>query len=178
MKFDFGQPLTGIIQMAYVVDDIHAAMASWRQSAHLGPWFHLERWTPDPATYRGQRSEATITLAMAFSGALLIELIQPLDDKPSVYKETIERTGYGFHHFAVGSNDFEADVRRYEQHGYSLAFQARVPTGGRVGYLDTKGSLPGFIEVIENGPEMERVFTKFHRAAIQWDGSEPVRAFL
>jgi hypothetical protein len=26
---DFGQPESGIIQMAYVVADIHAAMAQW-----------------------------------------------------------------------------------------------------------------------------------------------------
>jgi hypothetical protein len=178
VQFDFGQPLTGIIQTAYVVKDIQASMSQWVELSKVGPWFFLERWSGDEATYRGKPSEASIAAAMAFSGKMLLELIQPLDDKPSVYKETIDRVGYGFHHVALGSNDYRADVRRYQSRGYPLAFQARVPTGGWVGYVDMKGELPGFIEVIENGPAMERIFTRFYQAALGWNGADPVRPFI
>ncbi|HZF25704.1 MAG TPA: VOC family protein [Steroidobacteraceae bacterium] len=178
MNFDFGQPLTSIIQMAYVVQDIQASMKQWVSCMNVGPWFYLERWGGDEAVYRGAPSETEIAAAMAFSGHTLIELIQPLDEKPSVYRELIQRTGYGFHHFGLGSNDYDADIRKYQQRGYNLAFQARVPTGGRVGYVDMRGAVPGFIEVIENGPAMEQIFTRFYKGSLNWDGSDPIRPFI
>jgi Glyoxalase/Bleomycin resistance protein/Dioxygenase superfamily len=178
MQFDFGQPRTGIIQMAYVVPDVKASIGHWVDSLRVGPWFLLDRWSGDEATYRDGASRTAISAAMAFSGHMLIELIQPLDDEPSVYKEVIDKSGFGFHHFGLGSEDYDRDIAAYQERGQSLAFQARVPTGGRVGYVDTQGKMPGFIEVIENGPEMEAIFTRFYKASIQWDGKDPIRPFI
>jgi hypothetical protein len=114
---------------------------------------------------------------MAFSGHMLIELIQPNDDKPSVYREAIERRGYGFHHFGVGTTDYDADLARHREQGHELAFQAFVPTGGRVGYVDTTADLPGYVELIEMDEATDHTFTRFYAASLAWDGSDPVRAF-
>ena len=86
---DFGQPERGIIQMAYVVADIRAAMDQWTLDLHVGPWFLLDHFTGEDPTYRGAPSQAAVTLAMAFAGHMQIELLQPLDDHPSVYREAI-----------------------------------------------------------------------------------------
>ncbi|HZD53524.1 MAG TPA: hypothetical protein VE175_10790 [Woeseiaceae bacterium] len=43
--------------------------------------------------------------------------------------------------------------------------------------MDTRGELPGFIELIEVGDLMEAVFTRFYQASVGWDGSDPVRPF-
>jgi hypothetical protein len=174
---DFGQPELGIFQMAYVVDDIRAAMDRWTRDLRVGPWFLLERFTGVDPVYRGAPSQAAVMLAMAFSGHMQIELLEPLDDHPSTYREAIDRKGYGFHHYGIGSRDVDADIARYVDEGYELAFRAGVPTGGSVAYLDTKGALPGFIEVIELGPVMEETFTRFYAASLAWDGSDPVRPF-
>jgi hypothetical protein len=174
---DFGQPEHGIFQMAYVVGDIQDAMAQWTRDLHVGPWFLLDRFTGDDPIYRGAPSQAAVAIAMGFAGHMQIELLQPLDDHRSVYSETIDRQGYGFHHYGIGSRDFEGDIAHYEAQGYELAFRAGVPTGGSVGYMDTKGALPGFLEVIELGDVMEQVFTGFYAASLGWDGSDPVRPF-
>ena len=174
---DFGQPESGIIQMAYVVADIHAAMAQWTLDLHVGPWFLLDRFEGDAPMYRGGPSHAAVTLAMAFAGHMQIELLQPLDDQPSVYRETISAQGYGFHHYGIGTRDFDGAVARYEAQGYELAFRAGVPTGGSVGYMDTHGALPGFVEIIELGEGMESAFTTFYAASLSWDGSDSVRSF-
>jgi hypothetical protein len=174
---DFGQPETGIIQIAYVVADIEGAMAQWTRDLRVGPWFLLDRFEGVEAVYRGGPSLGAVTLAMSFAGHMQIELLQPLDDHPSVYRETIEQQGHGFHHYGVGSRDFVGDIAKYEAQGYEVAFRAGVPTGGSVGYMDTKGALPGFIEVIELGEGMETAFTAFYAASLSWDGSDPVRPF-
>jgi hypothetical protein len=132
-----GQPIGGIIQMAYVVQDIGAAMAQWTADLRVGPWFLLDHFTGVDPVYRGQPSRAGVALAMGYA----------------------------------------ADIARHLAHGYELAFEAGVPTGGKVAYLDTNGALPGYLEVIEFGAVMEEVFTRFWRASVDWDGSDPVRPF-
>ena len=176
-SFNFGQPDDGIIQMAYIVEDIPAAMRTWSADLRVGPWFLLDHFTGDDPVYRGQPCRADVSLAMGYAGHMQIELIQPNDEHPSVYRETRVDRGWGFHHYGVASKDFQADIAKYEAKGYELAFCAGVPTGGSVGYLDTHGQLPGMLELIEIGPMMETVFTKFYQASLGWDGSEPVRPF-
>ena len=175
--FNFGQPDDGVIQMAYIVEDIQAAMRKWSEDLRVGPWFLLDHFTGVDPIYRGAPSTADVALAMGFAGHMQIELIQPNDENPSVYRETRDERGWGFHHYGVATRQFDADIARFEAQGYELAFLAGVPTGGSVGYLDTKGALPGMLELIEVGPTMEAVFTRFYQASLGWDGTDPVRPF-
>lgn len=177
-KLNFGQPDNGIMQMAYIVKDIHRAMEEWIARLKVGPWFLLDHFTGEHPVYRNQPSRADMTLAMAFAGHMNIELIQPNDDHPSVYKEMIDARGYGFHHWGLASADVDADVKRYEAMGMEVAFRAGVPTGGDVAYMDTHGALPGFVELIQTNALMEQAFTGFYRAALSWDGKGPVRPFM
>jgi hypothetical protein len=174
---NFGQPDDGILQMAYVVEDIRAAIRQWVDQLKVGPWFLLEHFSGVEPTYRGKRSEADVAIAMSFAGHMMIELIQSNNDAPSVYREIIEKRGYGFHHWGVGSRDFDRDVETYRRRGAELAFFAKVPTGGRVAYMDTTSHLPGMVELIELGADFEPVFTGFYRAALGWDGKDAVRPF-
>ena len=174
----FGQPADGIIQSAYVVKDIREAIGHWVRELKVGPWFLLERFTGEDAKYRGQPSRAEASLAMSFAGHMMIELIQPLDDAPSVYWDTIKKTGYGFHHWGVATSNFDRDVADFRARGYETAFFARVPSGGRVAYMDTTAHLPGMIEFIELGASFDPIFGQFYRATIAWDGKDPIRSFI
>jgi hypothetical protein len=174
----FGQPDDGVIQMAYVVEDIQHAMREWATRLKVGPWFLLEGFRGLEPMYRGQESGAEIALAMSFAGHMNVELIQQVNTAPSVYREVIEKRGYGFHHFGVATRNFEQEVGRYRAAEAELAFFLRVPSGGRVAYMDTTATLPGMTEVIEFGPGFEPTLNRFYRASIGWDGKDPVRPFL
>lgn len=174
----FGQPDDGIIQMAYVVPDIHEAIGEWIKKLGVGPWFLLDHFSGIDPKYRGAESRADVSLAMSFAGHMNVELIQPNDDAPSVYREAIERRGYGFHHWGRATWQFDVDVEHYRSAGHELAFVAGVPTGGRVAYMDTTAELPGYVELIELGGGFEPAFAKFYRASIGWDGNDPVRSFI
>jgi Glyoxalase/Bleomycin resistance protein/Dioxygenase superfamily len=173
----FGAPMGGVVQMAYTVQDIRAAIDEWTSRLSVGPWFLLEHFTGERPRYRGRPSRADVAIAMSFSGSMNIELIQPNDAHPSVYKETIDAAGYGFHHWGVASADVDGDVARYAALGMREAFRAGVPTGGDVVYLDASGALPGFLELIPVNALMEAVFGRFCTAAHDWDGKDPVRPF-
>lgn len=173
----FGQRVGGIAQMAYVVPDMEAAIAWWVRDARTGPWFLLESFTGADHVYRGTPSLADVRIAMAFAGHMQIELIQPKDDHPSVYREMIDRRGYGFHHIGIACEDVDTEIPAYLARGYSLAFTASVPTGSHVAYLDGGGAHPHFVELIPATPGMDTTFTAFWRASIGWDGKDPIRPF-
>ncbi len=173
----FGQKVGQIIQMAYVVEDIRASIDWWIKDAQTGPWFLLDHFWAEDQIYRGETSHADVSIAMAFAGHMCIELIQPLDDHPSVYKEIVDRRGYGFHHIGLCVADVDAGLSAYEARGYSLAFRAEVPTGGAVAYLDDGRNDPGFLELIPATKGMDETFSKFWRASFDWDGCDPIRPF-
>jgi hypothetical protein len=138
----------------------------------------LDHFTGVNPKYRGRDSTADVSLAMSFAGHMNIELIQPNNDAPSVYREWIDRRGHGFHHWGRATTNFDQDVEHYQSAGHDLVFIASVPSGGRVAYMDTTRDLPGYVELIELGAEFEAVFSRFYRASIGWDGEDPVRSFI
>jgi hypothetical protein len=173
----FGQQVGQVIQIAYTVQDIRAAMDWWVKNGKTGPWFLLDSFTGPEQRYRGGPTTADIKLAMAFAGHMMIELIQPLDEQPSVYRETISQRGFGFHHVGIAVADVEAERRSYEGRGYHVAFSTPVPSGGTVYYMGDGPDAPGFIELIPATAGMDELFTKYWRASVGWDGRDAIRPF-
>jgi hypothetical protein len=178
MLYNFGARVNGVIQMAYIVEDLHAGIDHWIVNLSVGPWFVLDKFVGGDPVYRGRPSQAEVAIGMAFTGSMLIELIQMNDEHPSVYKEVRDARGFGFHHFGLASSKWDQDSKAYEDLGYELAFTARVPTGDRIAYFDTMGVIPGFIELIEATPTMEAHFSGYYRASLGWDGSDPIRPLI
>ena len=177
-KLGFGQPMGGIAQTAFVVEDLESAIGHWVTNTGAGPFFVLPHLLVPGQTYRGEELTADVTLAMGFAGHMQIELIQPLDNNPSVYRETIAHRGYGFHHFGLACADVEAMSEEYKGRGYVEAFRAAVPTGGEVVYLDDgTGPQWGFLELLPVTLAMDETFTRFWQASQGWDGADPVRPF-
>lgn len=178
-QLGFGQPFGGIMQTAFVVADLTASIDHFIRDCGAGPFFVLDHFLGPDQFYRGEVSRADVAIAMGFAGHMQIELIQPLDDHPSVYRETVQQRGYGFHHFGIACADVDAALPRYLADGYALAFRAAVPTGGAVAYLEGgSAAAPGFLELIPATPGMDEHFTRFWQASCGWDGKDPIRPFL
>ena len=177
-ELGFGQPMGGVAQTAFVVPDLSAAIEHWTRNLGAGPFFVLPHLLGPGQTYRGEPSRADVTLAMGFAGHMQIELIQPLDEHPSVYRESIDLRGHGFHHLGIACEDVDATSADYQARGWHEAYRAAVPTGGEVVYLDNgAGAKDGFVELLPVTPLMEQTFTRFWEASRNWDGSDPVRPF-
>ena len=170
---------SGIIQVAFVVEDIKAAMPLYAQQFGIGPWFLIEHFEFDWVRYRGQPATVDVSLCLGYSGGMMFELIEQHDNSPSVYRETIDRRGYGFHHMAVSAptDAYDATLQRYLDDGASLALEAEVAVGGRAAYLDFGERLAGMIELIEMNDKVEQLFGHVRSANDGWTGDEPVRSF-
>lgn len=173
---DFGVPAGAIMQIAYIVPDLKEAIGHHRATLPMGPWFIFEHFPLLDYQHRGQSAEIDISIAMAFSGSMCFELIQQNCDNDSVYKEMQQSHGWGFHHWAYASMDFDADIERYTSSGRELALYGRAGPGARAAYIDTTDILPGMIELIEITDDVQALFTQMQQAAEEWDGkSNPIR---
>jgi hypothetical protein len=105
----------------------------------------------------------------------MIELIEQHDDLPSVYHEGPRPRTYGFHHWAIMTATFDADVARYTALGYEEAFADLLPSRARVVYLDARRDLPGMLELVEHNEAQERFYTSIYELSLNWDGSDPIR---
>ncbi len=172
---NFGQPADGIIQTAYIVEDIRAAMTHFTRQLNAGPWFWREGGVFPWQVYRGKPTDVELSIAMGYSGSMQYELIEQLNDVPSVYMDVVKTRGYGLHHFGVGAPDYAARCNDYREQGLELVYEAEVSGGNRVAYFDTMHILQAYTEVINMSPATEAMFTRFQQASVGWDGAEPVR---
>lgn len=172
----FGQPLGSIMQVAYTVNDLEKAMHHWSSNLNVGPFFVFEHFALDDYRYRGKPSELDITLALAFSGSMCFELIYQHSTAPSVYTEIIEKRGYGFHHWAVSTEQFDKDLTDHITTGNEEVLYGKVsPVNGRAAYVNTYDELGGVIELIEINPAVEAFFSAVKEPSVNWNGTDPVR---
>jgi hypothetical protein len=78
-------------QLGCVVPDLGAAISEW-VAKDVGPFLTLPGVTLD-CSYRGRKSKPKIGVAFSQQGDLQIELIQPLNDEPSTYRDFLAAGG-------------------------------------------------------------------------------------
>ncbi|MBA4306863.1 MAG: VOC family protein [Sphingopyxis sp.] len=164
-----------IVQVAYIVEDIHKAMREWREKLGVGPFFLFENFSLEDMIYRGKASELNIDLAMCFSGGMVFEFIEQKDKTRSVYTEVIEQSGYGFHHWAIRVHDLDRAIKEYGALGCDLAMCGRVAAlDARAAYIDMIDETGGMLELIEVAPKVDEFFGNLKIMSDEWDGSRLV----
>jgi len=165
-----------IRQNGYVVRDIRAAMDHWINVLGVGPWFYIDRVRTDYFRHRGESSDVEMSIALANSGDLQIELIQQRNDAPSMYREFLDSGREGLQHVAYWTKDYPALYERALSLGYRIGHEGQISgEQGRFAYFDT-GAHPGtVIEISDISGGKGRFFERVKEAAASWDGLEPIR---
>lgn len=167
-----------IRQVAYLVPDIEAAMDHWSRVLGVGPWYYNPRVPIRNYHYRGERHEPHNSVALANAGALQIELLQPRNDVPSMYRDFLRAGHQGVQHVAYWTEQFDADLARAQAAGFTVCMGGEVGDNGRFVYFEDRSGLPGTtIELSEVAGPKGRLFKLIRDAAVGWDGRDPVRAF-
>ena len=129
-----------------------------------------------------------LSIAHAYSGRLFIELIQQHDDTPSVYKEHLDKLGYGLHHFgiAVAPEEYDKTLEHYYSLGFENVFTDQLPGDVRIRYIGPKStdSLEKlrekagvcYFECVEVKDSEAAFFSGMIEAAENWDGTTLLRA--
>ena len=168
----------GARQIGYVVRDIEQAMAHWSRVLGVGPWFYKAEVGTTEFRYFGKASALPrLSIALANSGGLQIELIQQRNDAPSLYRDSLERSGEGAQHVAYWTEDrFDDWCRQLLDAGYVEGHGGRMGNRGRFAYFVHPDLPSGMIELSELSGGKGDYFKEIARASEGWQGGEPVRA--
>ena len=163
-------------QNGYVVRDLRAALDHWVTVLGVGPWFYIERVKTDYFRHRGIESAVEMSIALANSGDLQIELIQQRNDAPSLYKEFLESGREGLQHLAYWTTEYQAVYDRALSLGYTVGHEGQIGGAqGRFAYFDTEAHPGTVIEISDISGPKGRFFEHIRRAALDWDGADPIR---
>ena len=145
-------------QIALVVPDLEVAVRAYADALGVGPWNVYTIGAPAMTgmTYRGEPADFVIRHALAFSGEVMLELVQPIDG-PSIWQEYLDARGPSLHHIAFYVDDFDEAAATMAARGW-VAVQAGVGFGrsrdGAFTYFEHPTAAGIIVEVVK--PPTER----------------------
>lgn len=146
--------LEGIFQIAYVTNDCDRAADILGERYGTGP-FHVMRDIPN--------GDWTMTIALAYAGAMNVELVQPGPSAPPLYSDWIAgASGFALrhHHYGLLVEDqagWDARRDRYVARGTAIPLEGEIPGFMAYLYADTTADLGHYLEYIrlfEGGREL------------------------
>lgn len=161
-------------QIAFVVDDVDEGVAWWTSVMGIGPFLMLRDLEYEKSDLHGKDMILGLHAAIAYSGDITIELIQPKG--PSIFEEFRQAGGKGMHHTCVFTDDFAATEADVLARGGKRLQGGRI-NGGTIGYYDMGGDQDVILEVAQLPPEAQALFGAVRDAAKTWDGTDPYFAF-
>lgn len=140
-------------QVAIVVRDLDAAVREYAKLLGIGPWTAYTLAPPRlrETVYRGQNVEFSLRHALAFSGDVQFELVQPLTG-PSIFADHLEQHGEGMQHVGKYVPDHPAAVAEALARGWTPLQSARGfgATGdGAFAYFAPTEGFSTVVELIE-----------------------------
>jgi glyoxalase/bleomycin resistance protein/dioxygenase superfamily protein len=165
-----------VCQNGYVVRDIEAAMTHWTEVLGIGPFYYIERVRMDWFRYHGESSNPEVSIALANSGDLQIELIQQRNGAPSMYRDFLDVGREGLQHMSYWTTNYQADFDNFLALGYRPGQEGQIGgEQGRFVYFETETHPGTVIEVSDISGSKGVFFERIRQAAATWDGSRPMR---
>ena len=161
-------------QNGYVVRDIRAAMRHWTEKLGVGPFFYVKFAPIENFHYMGKASGCRCAIALANSGDLQIELIEQLNDAPSMYRDFLAAGREGLQHVAYWTEKMDEDLARLASLGYQVGQSGTVGENGRFVYYTTEAHPGTVVELSEISGRKGELFRAIREAAARWDGSNPI----
>ncbi len=170
----FSRPID---QLGFVVPDLEKAIRGWLELG-VGPWFTMGGAVLEGSEYQGKVSVPKIDVALGQNGHLQLELIQPVNDESSSYRDFLSAGHQGIQHFGLIVEDFERAIAAAEAEGRKV-LQKGSWSGVHFVYYEMTELIGSPIELIELNDTSRQMFAKIREAADAWDGkTDPVRHLL
>jgi hypothetical protein len=117
-----------------------------------------------------------LSIALANSGGVQIELIQQRDNIPTVYEYILNAGLEGIQHIAYWTEDkFDEWCDIMRDQGFQEGHAGRMGAQGRFAYF-ISDAMPGtVIEISETKGGKGDRFKMIREAAQTWDGTDPIR---
>lgn len=163
-----------LFQNGYVVRDWRSAADHWSRLLGVGPFFAMEHVAFADCRYRGAPSAIDMSVALAYSGDLQIELIEQHNEAPSIYRDFSAVHGEGLQHLGVLVDRLD-DALALEGWADRVVQAGATTVGQRFAYVDVGCHPGGMIELIEATEAARGAFAYMKEKAAQWNGDRPIR---
>jgi hypothetical protein len=173
-------PLGHVRQIGYVVDDLDAAVVEWVSLLNVGPFFVTRAMRLFDFDYRGESSDPEISVGLAQSGSMQIELIQQDNAEPSAWMEFRTKGRRGIQHVAYWTQQFDRDLGACEAHGITIVQSIGSVSGGpneRAVYFHPTQQPDMLIELSEVMGWKREALSLVATAAADWDGRDAIRSW-
>ncbi len=129
-----GLTLPPVYQLGFVVSDIEKACEYYTSKFGIGPFspFDVDM---DGVIFRGKPISTKIKVAMAKSGEIEIEFIQPVEGE-NVYTEFLAGKGDGIHHLGYQVENMDVMLADFASKGLHPVFHKDMDVM-RFAYFDT-----------------------------------------
>jgi len=169
-------PLHGPVHhYGYVIDDLDAAISEAIEKLGAGPFFRIDHVPLDSMKSGGAAATFDHSSAFGQCGDVLLELMQIHKVEPAAVAEGFGLPRPGLHHIAFVVPSLDAGIETLDREGFPAYLEATL---GAIHftYHDVGGTLGHDVELHQDGPEFRGFWTNIQAAAVDWDGSDPVRS--
>jgi Glyoxalase/Bleomycin resistance protein/Dioxygenase superfamily len=160
-----------VYQIAYIVEDLEAGCRDWARLHQAGPFYVMRHLALADTQWRGKPVSVDFSIALGFSGPLMIELIQVHGPQKAIYGEMGDAPHPLMHHVARLSDDMDAAITLYEKQGCPVLFSGAFGPGSRLAYVDTRIGLGCFTELVEYSPGIEGLLQVMEDGHADWEGN-------
>ena len=143
----------GVAQIAMVVKDLDETVRQYNELFGIGPWqfYTYEKPLVKNMSYHGKPADYGMRIALSYFGTSRIELIE-IKEGNSVYRDFIEKHGYGVQHLGFLVDDMEEAIAQAREAGLEMTQDGSgfgLDGDGHYAYLETEDILGITIELIE-----------------------------
>ncbi len=133
--------INGISQIGLVVRDCMATAKTYEDDYGIGPWQVIDMGpdTVENMTIRDQPEPYAMRVATCYIGSVMIELVEPMDDK-SIYAEFLKDHGEGIHHVHFDVADY-GGAHDFFKEKCQGSLQGGTINGLQYAYFDTSKAL-------------------------------------
>jgi methylmalonyl-CoA/ethylmalonyl-CoA epimerase len=163
--------------LAYLVDDLEAAVDDLVRKFGAGPFYVLRDVAFEQLTSRGEPATFAHDSAFGQCGAVPIEVMQVRRLEPERVRAAFALTPARLHHtaYVVAPGELEAARADLEQRGLPAFLHAKT---GEIDSTmhDGAATLGHHVELHADCQQLRDVFGMVRDASVGWDGREPLRA--
>ncbi|MCP4223454.1 MAG: VOC family protein [Actinomycetia bacterium] len=156
-------------QNGYVVPDLDAAIEGWLDLG-VGPWIVYPHAPFEDFVYQGHPGELDVSIALANSGPLQIELIDQHDSSPSLYRDFLEANpAGGLQHLGYWVDDYDDVHQHCLDLGWTVGHEGSI-ADCRFTYFDTEFHGGTIMEIAAMNEERRASFARIEQMAAEWNG--------
>jgi hypothetical protein len=164
-------------QLGYAVLDVDRWVEDFL-AAGVGPWWTYRALAPAEFGFPGGPTAPRFDCAISFSGGLMLEVIAPVDDEPSPYRDFLASGREGLQHLCYFPDDADAAGRTLvdaghrcvvDGHtgGFAFRYYEPVTAVGRAGRE--------LVEIGRRDVATRRRHDAMVTVCADWDGRDPRR---